>query len=369
MTNNPACNDHSSHSEPRLHFAQASPFARSLRTLLAGYTATPGISRFAASPQWTATIITFLICSASFGSMLRTGPEGPTALWLGMAAMTGFAAFMLLVLIGHDAAHGSASPRRWINDALVFGIFAILGVSGALWRDRHLRLHHLYPNLPGSGIDADSTNVLRLAPDKPLLARHRFQPIYALPIYALGLAALVWFEDPSNLRSMRRSHRERFGGSIPLLAFCATKFIHLFLFVGLPVVVGGFGLLDILMIYVVATSVASIAFSVLVIGTHVSDEAAFPIPDENGRVSHDWATHQLVTAVDWMPESRIAALLSGGANAHTAHHLFPGYSHSHASALSALVIRAARENGLPYRSTSFAGMVGGHFRHLLALSA
>jgi linoleoyl-CoA desaturase len=76
----------------------------------------------------------------------------------------------------------------------------------------------------------------------------------------------------------------------------------------------------------------------------------------------------LVTSVDWAPTSRLAVLLSGGANAHVAHHLFPGHHHRHLAMLSEIIAETAAEHGLRHRVTSFGGMVCGQWRHLVALS-
>jgi linoleoyl-CoA desaturase len=75
----------------------------------------------------------------------------------------------------------------------------------------------------------------------------------------------------------------------------------------------------------------------------------------------------LATSVDWAPESPLAIFISGGANAHAAHHLFPRLSHRHAAAATRIIRQTAREFAVPYNETSFAGMVRGHFRHLKAL--
>jgi linoleoyl-CoA desaturase len=86
------------------------------------------------------------------------------AAWITVAA---FCAFMMIVQIGHDASHGAVSRHLAVNRAALFWSFAVLGVDGALWGDRHIRLHHRVVNLPGTGIDADSVSLFRLAPDKP----------------------------------------------------------------------------------------------------------------------------------------------------------------------------------------------------------
>ena len=107
---------------------------------------------------------------------------------------------------------------------------------------------------------------------------------------------------------------------------------------------------------------------ILVVGTHVSNLAEFPEPDAQGRLPHDWATHQLVTSVDWAPTHRLAVLLSSGANAHAAHHLFPGHHHRHLALLSRIVAETAAEHGVPHCVTSFSGMLRGQWRQLVVLS-
>ena len=45
--------------------------------------------------------------------------------------------------------------------------------------------------------------------------------------------------------------------------------------------------------------------------------------------------------------------LLGGLNLHLTHHLFPGWSHRHYSALMLIVERLAKEYQLPYRRLSY----------------
>src|SRR5262249_38428074 len=75
--------------------------------------------------------------------------------------------------------------------------------------------------------------------------------------------------------------------------------------------------------------VSSSAFVYLLIGTHFCEETQFPLADDNAVIEHDWATHGLLTSLDWNPYSRLAHVLAGGSNAHAAHHLFPNVSHAH----------------------------------------
>ncbi len=115
------------------------------------------------------------------------------------------------------------------------------------------------------------------------------------------------------------------------------------------------------------TAVMSLLFVFLLVGTHFSEAASFPKPGADGSIPTSWAEHAVATSVDWAPESRIAGFISGGANAHAAHHLFPRLSHMHSAAVTRIVRETAREFAVPYHETSFRGMVRGHFRHLKVL--
>jgi linoleoyl-CoA desaturase len=274
----------------------------------------------------------------------------------------------MIVQVGHDASHGALSRRPAINCAALFWSFAILGVDGAQWRDRHIRLHHQFANLPGTGIDADSVSWFRLAPDKQWHPWMRLQPLYGPLLYALGHIHLAWIEDFGDLAAQRRAGRREFSGGAALMRFASGKMVHVGLFLLLPWIALRPAGQMLALGYLLASSTIAICFVVLVVGTHVSDLAQFPRLDAAGQVPHDWATHQLVTSVDWAPENRFAVLLSGGANAHAAHHLFPGTNHRHMAVLSRIIAEAAAEHGLPHHVTSFGGMARSQWRHLVAMS-
>ncbi|HJR57184.1 MAG TPA: fatty acid desaturase [Rhizomicrobium sp.] len=340
-------------------FAPAGAFAREINAK--GHALLAGQSRFADPSQFAIAALFAGLGLAAYGLLLAGAPHAPL---LVMAAA--FCAFMLIVQLGHDAAHGALSPRPWVNRAALFASFGVLGVDGMLWRDRHIRLHHQVVNLPGTGIDADSISVFRLAPDKPWRWWMRLQPVYGPLLYAIGHLHLAWIEDFAAFRAARR--RRGFSGAGPLAGFAGGKLVHVILFLLLPWLARRPSPEDLALGYLLASAVIALCFVVLVVGTHVSDLAAFPQADARGRLPHDWATHQLITSVDWSPQSRLAVLLTGGANAHAAHHLFPGHHHRHMAALSGLIGETAAAHGLPHHVTSFAGMVRGQWRHLVALS-
>ena len=97
----------------------------------------------------------------------------------------------------------------------------------------------------------------------------------------------------------------------------------------------------------IANATGSFVFVAMLIGTHFADETAFPEPDADGAFGHDFATHALITSLDWNPQSRLTQFVAGGANAHAAHHLFPHMSHAHYASVSRLVEQTARDYGNP----------------------
>lgn len=105
------------------------------------------------------------------------------------------------------------------------------------------------------------------------------------------------------------------------------------------------------------TLALAVAYGVatILLGVNVGHDGAF---------GHDFATHALITSLDWNPQSPLTQFVAGGANAHAAHHLFPHMSHAHYAAVSRLVERTAREYGIRYNRTTFLGLVASHFRFL-----
>lgn len=341
---------------PTIRFAPPGAFAHALNQR--AREALRGRPRHGGAAQALVAAATAGIGFTAYGWLLsgRSG-AGMDTLCIAVAA---FCAFLLIVQVGHEASHGAVTGRPAADRALQFWSFAILGVDGALWRDRHLKLHHQVVNLHGTGIDADAVSLVRLMPGKPWHWWMRFQPFYGPLLYAVGHIALVWIEDVVALRDVRTPRARA--------VFVAGKIVHVTLFALLPWIALHPALLSLALGYLFASALIAACFAVLVIGTHVSDLAEFPQPDAQGRLPHDWATHQVLTSVDWRPENRLASLFTGGANAHVAHHLFPGHSHRHAATLSRVIAQTAADHGLEHRVTSFSGMAAGQWRHLVALA-
>ena len=101
---------------------------------------------------------------------------------------------------------------------------------------------------------------------------------------------------------------------------------------------------------------------------HVIEDTTFPLPDANGNMQDDWATHQLKTTLDFAQKSWLFSWFVGGLNFQVEHHLFPNICHIHYKKIAPLIKQTAEEFNLPYYTKkTFVGAVAGHAKLLYAL--
>ena len=98
---------------------------------------------------------------------------------------------------------------------------------------------------------------------------------------------------------------------------------------------------------------------------HIVPTTEYPLPDEEGVVEGDWASHQLFTTSNFSPKSRLFSWFIGGLNYQIEHHLLPNICHVHYRKISHIVAQTAKEYGLPYHNEhNFISAVGEHFKML-----
>src|SRR5205814_1826400 len=100
---------------------------------------------------------------------------------------------LLAINIGHDAAHHVLTRRPALDDLIQALSFTLLGVNAYLWRLRHTRSHHVFPNVNGCDIDIDDNHFVRLSPNQPWRPHFRFQHLYAPLAYVfVALHTVLW---------------------------------------------------------------------------------------------------------------------------------------------------------------------------------
>ncbi len=291
----------------------------------------------------------------------------PLPLWtlLPLAFVFGTASLLMAINIGHDAAHHVLFRSAFWNDVAHGASFSLLGVSAYLWRMRHTKSHHIFPNVNGCDIDIDENPFVRLSPNQPWRWHFRFQHLYAPIAYVfVALYTVVWQDFVylfkrrlANMTDIRHPPHQ-----YAIFALC--KLLYFVAILAVPMLVLPLPLWQVLLGYLAMKAMASLVFVFLLIGTHFSDVTEFPAVAADGTFGHSWATHNLVTACDWSPHSRLAHFFVGGVNAHASHHLFPKVSHAHYRAIARIIEDTAGEFGVPYNKLTLPGIIRSHFRFL-----
>jgi linoleoyl-CoA desaturase len=296
--------------------------------------------------------------------LILTGWFGAWGMLL-LANVYGIAALLLGINVGHDGAHAAISRHRWINQTVLYASFVLIGADPYLWQMRHVRSHHIFPNVNGCDIDIDSNLFLRLSPNHPKRWYQRYQHLYAPFVFWLVDIHTVFVQDLHYLfkRELANMVDIRHPPSA-YFSFIACKVVFVGLIFVIPVLVLPIPWWEVLLGALLMSFVSSCAFVYLLIGTHFCEEATFPETDAHGVIEHDWATHAMLTSLDWSPYSRLAHVIAGGSNAHAAHHLFPNVSHVHYRAISRIIHTAAVECGVPHNVSTLPRMIRSHFRFL-----
>lgn len=338
-------------------------FTRTLRQRVNAYLRDQGGNRLA---DWRILfkLIVYGMLAALCYAALMSGVYG---VWPSLALAIGYGVCVLLVgvNVGHDGAHGVLTGRQAVDRFLQIVSFAFIGVDGYLWRMRHNGSHHVFPNVNGCDADIDQNPFLRLSPNHPRRSYQRFQHLYAPVVYFLVSLHSIFFQDFQYLtkRHLANMHYIRH----PLWAwgsFGLAKIVYFTMSLLLPLLLLPFAWWQIVIGFVVVNGIMSIIFVFLLIGTHFAEQAEFPALDGEGHLPGNPTLHAFSTSVDWNPDSRLANFISGGANAHVAHHLFPRISHIHYIPVTRIIRETAAEFGVRYNVTSFPRLVTSHFAFL-----
>jgi linoleoyl-CoA desaturase len=268
----------------------------------------------------------------------------------------------------HDGAHGSFSRYKWINYLAGLSL-NFLGANNFLWKTKHNIIHHTYTNIEGIDDDIKARPLLRLCGTQKYYKIHRFQHWYFWAAYSLLYLWWVFFTD------YKKYFRGRIG-SIPLqrmglinhIIFWASKAVHAFLFIVLPIL--SVGAIPWLLGFIAYALFAGFVLSIVFQLAHTVEDTHFPQPDKNThKMEDEWALHQLKTTANFATRNRFISWWVGGLNFQIEHHLFPRISHIHYPAISKIIRKACAEFGFPYiEYPKLRLALVSHYSHLRNLS-
>jgi len=285
-----------------------------------------------------------------------------------MAVVTAFALAQGFVLVGfnvmHDGAHGSYSRNKTINWLMAFTL-DLIGGSQMLWRQKHNILHHTYTNIDELDEDLQTSGLLRLSPDQNRRPWHRFQHLYALPVYSLLTLSWLTFADFQEFfRGRIGKYRLQKPRNADVLMFFLTKAFYFGYALVLPLLFHPIA--QVLVAFVAVHLILGFTLSLVFQLAHTVEGNTFPKPDtRTGFIEKEWAVHEVETTANFAPNNKLATWYLGGLNFQIEHHLFSKVCHTHYPALSEIVERTCSEFAIPYTCyPTLRSAIVAHFRFL-----
>ena len=287
------------------------------------------------------------------------------------AALTAFLLAQAFVLVGfnvmHDGGHGSYSPNRVVN-RLTGWMADFLGGSQMLWSQKHNILHHTYTNIDGLDDDINTFGLIRMSPNQTRYPWHRFQHLYALPVYSLLTLTWVTYSDYQKFFSGKiGDYRLKKPSAVEMTVFFGAKIFYYGYMLAIPLFFHP--VLHVLVVFLGMHLIMGLTFSVVFQLAHVVEGNEFPAPDlETGVVDNEWAIHQVETTANFGPTNWFATWYLGGLNFQIEHHLFPKICHVHYPTLSRIVRNTCEEFQVRYISyPSVRAALVVHYRFLREL--
>ena len=264
----------------------------------------------------------------------------------------------------HDAVHGTIFKSEAANQFYVY-LFDLMGANSFIWKQRHIRFHHNYPNVNGWDTDIEQSELARIFPSGPFSRFHKYQHIYLPFLYPLYLANWLLVRDFKDFFNKKKTVRKLI--SIPRIEYVKLflfKGLFLFYIVVLPKMILGISWGMMVLAFATMLFTASIASLMVLLSPHANTESSFPLPGEDNKFHHSWMMHMLVTTNDITHDNWFTRFFMGCFNYHVVHHLFPNINHAYYPEITSILKQQAKKHDLPYRQFSLIHSLKNHYKLL-----
>lgn len=337
-------------------------FYSKLKSRVDTYFKSNKISKHANRTMWIKTALIFTLYFFAYAMILSNAYSGLAL--LGWYFLLGFSMGLVGFNFCHDVIHGAffASPK--LNRIFSY-VFDFNGESSYIWRVSHNLQHHTYTNIPGHDEDINKMIIMRFSPTDDHYAFHRYQHLYALPLYAFTSFNWALFSD------YRWFVGEMKKGTIPtreVALFFLFKALNLFAFLFLPMMVLSVPIWQVMLGFLFMHFGGGLTIALIFQLAHLVEGVEFPIANEAGKIQKCWAEHELRTTSDFATDSPLLTHLIGALNFQVEHHLFTHVCHVHYPAIRPILVQTAQEYGIPYHEhKTLTGAIVSHFKTLKRL--
>lgn len=278
---------------------------------------------------------------------------------------------LLLAAIGfnvmHDAAHGSFSTKKWLNDIMAYSL-NIMGGNVYIWKNKHNVNHHSFTNMEGMDDDIDLAPWIRTIPSQKKYWFHRYQHIYWVLLYGATYILWVFITD------FKRYFAKRIGATdlqkmstAEHINFWLSKLLYFTLFLAIPVY--KFGFLETFFGFTVMAFVCGFTLGIVFQLAHLHEDAEFLLNNEkDDNLRQDWVSHQASTTANFAIKSKMMFWFTGGLNFQVVHHIFPKISHIHYPVLNRLTKESCNKFKIKYvEYATFISALRSHVSYLKKL--
>lgn len=339
-------------------------FSNALKTRINEFFEKQNKSKYGGLNIWAKVFVMASLYFIPYILMIAGIVTNPTLIVL-MWVIMGFGMAGLGLNVMHDANHGALSKNKRINHIMGYTM-NIIGGNKLMWKLQHNVLHHSFTNIEGADSDMDHVPILRFSPHKKLLPIHKFQFLYAWPMYGMLTLSKLLVSDITQLYKYNRWGLVK-DVNKELRQVVAWKIIYVIYALVLPLIFIQ-STAAVIIGFIAMHMIAGFILSAIFQTAHIMPTSEFPLPDDSGTINNNWAIHQLTTTANYAPKSRIFSWFVGGLNFQVEHHLFQSISHVHYRRLSKIVAETSKEFKVPYYSNkSFFGAMLEHTRMLKSL--
>jgi linoleoyl-CoA desaturase len=273
----------------------------------------------------------------------------------------GFEFVLIYLNIVHDAVHHTIFRSRRLNEAFVY-MFDLIGANSYIWKLRHVRFHHNYPNVNGWDTDVEQSTIARVFPSASYSRIHKYQHIYLPMIYPLFLFNWLIIRDFKDYFDKKRTvHKLIRIPRIEYIKLILFKSLFFFYMIFLPKMILGISWGQTLGAFLISVLTASIFSLLVLLPPHANTSSDFPLPDEVNQLSDNWFMHMLKTTNDVTHDNWLTRYVMGSFNFHVVHHLFPNVNHAYYPEITKRLEHYALQHDLPYRKYPLFSTLKKHY--------
>ena len=276
--------------------------------------------------------------------------------------LMGISVTLIFVNLIHEACHLTLFEKRWKNKVTMY-FFDFIGANSFIWVNRHIRMHHNYPNIIGWDTDIEQSGPIKLFPSENQSFLQKYQHYWAFFLYPFFLLNWLLLRDFKDFYSSGRYIKKVI--QIPLrehFKLWFFKLLYFFYIIVIPILVFKVSIGQALLGFLIQMICGSLVGIIILLAPHANVGNEFPIPNANSKLPTSWIRHQFITANDVYGQNFITKHLMNNFNYHLAHHLFPNISSLYADKLTEIIKDFAKEHHYPYKSYSLQKALQLHYQ-------